>query len=85
MERRHNPVTPLHGQAARKARSAEDGQALRLALLFFVLGLVAAILGFTGVAGASFAIAKFLFFVFLILCLLFVVLGLGVMRRISGR
>jgi uncharacterized membrane protein YtjA (UPF0391 family) len=58
---------------------------LRLALLFFVFGLVAAILGFTGIAGASFAIAKFLFFVFLALCIVFVVLGLGVMRRLSGR
>jgi len=56
---------------------------LRLALLFFVFGLAAAILGFTGIAGASFAIAKFLFFVFLVLCIVFVVLGLGVMRRLS--
>ncbi|HEX3431534.1 MAG TPA: DUF1328 domain-containing protein [Rhizomicrobium sp.] len=58
---------------------------LRLALLFFVLGLVAAILGFGGLAGASFAIAKFLFFVFLILCIIFVVLGLGIMRSSSPR
>ena len=58
---------------------------LRLALLFFVFGLVAAILGFGGIAGASFAIAKFLFFVFLIPCIIFVVLGLGVTRGFSGR
>lgn len=58
---------------------------LRLALLFFVLGIVAAILGFGGIAGASFAVAKFLFFVFLILCIVFVVLGLGVVRSISRR
>ena len=58
---------------------------LRLALLFFVLGLVAALLGFGGVAGASFAIAKFFFFVFLILCIVFVVLGLGIVRGLSRR
>ena len=58
---------------------------LRLALLFFVFGLVAAILGFGGIAGASFAIAKFLFFVFLVLCIIFVVLGLGLVQRFSGR
>jgi uncharacterized membrane protein YtjA (UPF0391 family) len=58
---------------------------LRLALLFFVLGLVAAVLGFGGVAGASFAIAKFLFFVFLILCIIFVVLGFGIVRGFSRR
>jgi uncharacterized membrane protein YtjA (UPF0391 family) len=58
---------------------------LRFALLFFVLGLVAAILGFGGVAGASFAIAKFLFFIFLILCIVFVVLGLGIVSSFSRR
>ncbi|HLY07271.1 MAG TPA: DUF1328 family protein [Rhizomicrobium sp.] len=58
---------------------------LRLALLFFVLGLAAAILGFGGIAGASFAIAKFLFFIFLILFIVFVVLGLGIVRGLSRR
>ena len=58
---------------------------LRLALLFFVLGVVAAILGFGGIAGASFAIAKFLFFIFLILCIVFIVLGLGIVRGLSRR
>ncbi|HEX9158985.1 MAG TPA: DUF1328 domain-containing protein [Rhizomicrobium sp.] len=58
---------------------------LRLALLFFVLGIVAAILGFGGIAGASFAIAKVLFFIFLILCIVFVVLGLGIVRGLSRR
>lgn len=58
---------------------------LRLALLFFVLGVVAAILGFGGVAGASFAIAKLLFFIFLILFIVFVVLGLGVVRGLGKR
>lgn len=58
---------------------------LRLALLFLVLGIVAALLGFGGIAGASFAIAKILFFVFLILCIAFVVLGLGIVRSLSRR
>ena len=38
---------------------------LRLAILFLILGLVAAVLGFGGVAGASFAIAKTLVWIFL--------------------
>ena len=33
---------------------------LHMALVFLVIGLVAALLGFTTIAGASFAIAKFL-------------------------
>jgi uncharacterized membrane protein YtjA (UPF0391 family) len=58
---------------------------LRLALLFLILGLVAGVLGFGGIAGASFAIAKVLFGIFLLLCLVFLVLGLGVVRGITGR
>lgn len=58
---------------------------LRLALFFLVLGIIAAVLGFGGIAGASFAIAKFLFVIFLVLCLVFLVLGLRVARGITGR
>jgi uncharacterized membrane protein YtjA (UPF0391 family) len=55
---------------------------LRLALIFLVIGLVAALLGFTTIAGASIAIAKLLAFAFLILFLLFLVLGLTTVRRV---
>jgi len=57
---------------------------LRLALLFLILGLAAGILGFGGIAGASFAIAKILFFVFLVIFLVFVFLGLSAARRLGG-
>jgi uncharacterized membrane protein YtjA (UPF0391 family) len=57
---------------------------LRLAILFLILGLVAAVLGFGGVAGASFAIAKLLFWVFLVIFLIFLVLGLVAARKVSG-
>jgi uncharacterized membrane protein YtjA (UPF0391 family) len=57
---------------------------LRLAILFLVLGLIAAVLGFGGVAGASFAIAKFLFWIFLVIFLIFLVLGLVAARKVSG-
>lgn len=40
------------------------------ALTFFVLALIAAALGFGGIAGASAGIAKILFFVFLVLLVL---------------
>jgi len=55
---------------------------LRLALIFFLVGLAAALLGFTGIAGASFAIAKVFALVFLVLFLLFLVLGLSAANRI---
>ena len=57
---------------------------LRLAILFLVLGLNAAVLGFGGVAGASFAIAKILVWVFLVIFVIFLVLGLVAARRVSG-
>jgi len=40
---------------------------LRYAIIFLVIALVAGILGFGGIAGASVGIAKILFFVFVAL------------------
>ncbi|MBI4476886.1 MAG: DUF1328 domain-containing protein [Acidobacteria bacterium] len=54
------------------------------AFVFLVVGLVAAALGFGSVAGASFAIAKFLAGLFLVLFLVFLVLGLTAANRIRG-
>ncbi len=55
---------------------------LHMAIVFLVIGLIAAVLGFTTIAGASFAIAKFLAGLFLILFLIFLVIGLSAARRI---
>jgi uncharacterized membrane protein YtjA (UPF0391 family) len=55
---------------------------VRLALLFLLIGVVAAVLGFTSIAGASFAIAKFFAFVFLVLYLVFLAVGMSVAKRI---
>jgi uncharacterized membrane protein YtjA (UPF0391 family) len=44
-------------------------------LTFLVLALIAALLGFTTVAGASYAVAKILFFVFLVLLVVSLVTG----------
>lgn len=57
---------------------------LRWAFLFLVIGLIAALLGFGGIAGASFTIAKTLFWVFLVIFLVLLVAGLAAGRRISG-
>jgi uncharacterized membrane protein YtjA (UPF0391 family) len=54
------------------------------ALVFLLVGLVAAALGFTDVAGASFAVAKFLAGLFLLLFLIFLVLGLTAYRKITS-
>jgi uncharacterized membrane protein YtjA (UPF0391 family) len=55
---------------------------LRWALIFLVVGLVAGLLGFTSVAGASIAIAKTLFFIFMVIFLVLLIAGLTVARRL---
>ena len=48
---------------------------LRWALIFFVIALVAAVFGFSGVAGDAAWIGKILLFVFLILAIASLVMG----------
>jgi uncharacterized membrane protein YtjA (UPF0391 family) len=55
---------------------------LQLALLFLVVGLVAGVLGFTSIAGASFAIAKFLAGLFLLLFVIFLILAIAGVRKV---
>jgi uncharacterized membrane protein YtjA (UPF0391 family) len=55
---------------------------LQLALLFLVVGLIAGVLGFTAIAGASFAIAKFLAGLFLLLFVVFLILAIAGVRKI---
>jgi uncharacterized membrane protein YtjA (UPF0391 family) len=52
------------------------------AVVFLIVGLVAAALGFTTIAGATFAIAKFLAGLFLVLFVIFLILGVTAARRI---
>jgi uncharacterized membrane protein YtjA (UPF0391 family) len=55
---------------------------LQWALTFLVIGLLAALLGFTSIAGASFAIAKFLAGLFLVLFIVFLILAIAGVRKI---
>jgi len=55
---------------------------LHMALVFLVIGLLAAVLGFTTIDGASFAIAKFLAGLFLVLFLVFLVIAIAAGRKI---
>jgi uncharacterized membrane protein YtjA (UPF0391 family) len=51
---------------------------LKWALIFLVIALVAGALGFTGVARGAATISKILFGVFLVLFIIFILLGLTV-------
>ena len=49
---------------------------LQYAAVFFVIALIAALFGFTGIAAGAVEIAKILFFVFVLLFVVSLILGL---------
>jgi uncharacterized membrane protein YtjA (UPF0391 family) len=53
---------------------------LRWALVFFLVSIVAGLLGFTDISIASADIARILFYIFLIIFLVLLVLGLTIFR-----
>jgi uncharacterized membrane protein YtjA (UPF0391 family) len=48
---------------------------LNWAVTFFVIAIIAAVLGFTNIAGSAIDIAKILFFVFLVLAVVSFIFG----------
>jgi len=65
------------------ARPVQEADSmLKGALIFLVIGLVAALLGFTTIAGASFAIAKVLAGIFLFIFLVMLVMALFVTKAV---
>jgi uncharacterized membrane protein YtjA (UPF0391 family) len=52
------------------------------AITFLIIALIAAVLGFGGIAGTAIGIAKILFGVFLVLFLVSLIAGMGRGRRI---
>ncbi|WP_428979962.1 DUF1328 domain-containing protein [Brevundimonas pondensis] len=59
---------------------SEDRSMLRWAIIFFIIALVAAVLGFGGISGMSFEIAKFIAIIAVILFVVSLVVG-GVRGR----
>jgi uncharacterized membrane protein YtjA (UPF0391 family) len=49
---------------------------LKWALFFFIISIVAAAFGFTGISEATAGIAKILFFIFIVVFLVLLVLGI---------
>src|SRR5579864_8850153 len=64
-------------QSARLENCRGDSGMLYYALLFLIIAIVAAILGFGGLADTSAAIAKMLFLVFIVVFVLSLVLHIG--------
>jgi uncharacterized membrane protein YtjA (UPF0391 family) len=81
--RRNPQLEPADGSAAtgRPAGVAEQAMTiLKWALIFFLVSIVAGLLGFTGISAASADIARFLFYVFVAIFLVLLILGLTIFR-----
>ena len=57
---------------------------LKWALVFFVIAIIAAVFGFTGIAAGAEDIARVLFFLFLAVVVLFVILAAFAGRAVGG-
>jgi uncharacterized membrane protein YtjA (UPF0391 family) len=53
---------------------------LKWALIFFLVSIVAGIFGFTDISAASADVARFLFYVFVVIFLVLLILGLTIFR-----
>lgn len=56
---------------------------IKWAIIFAVAALVLGILGFSGLAGAAWGIAQFLFWAMIVIALLFFVLGMTVYKKVT--
>lgn len=54
---------------------------LRWSIMFFVIAIIAALFGFTGLSGEAAGIGKFLAFLFLVLFVLSLIFGRGTLSR----
>ena len=57
---------------------------LKWAAIFFVIAMVAAAFGFTGIAEGATEVAKILFYIFLAIFVTFLIAGLVLARKISS-
>jgi uncharacterized membrane protein YtjA (UPF0391 family) len=55
---------------------------LKWALIFFLISIVAAVFGYTGISVASADIARVLFYIFVVIFLVLLVLGVAAARRV---
>ena len=56
---------------------------IKWAIIFAVIGLIAGVLGFTGLAGAAMGIAKFLFWAAIIIAVILFILGFTVFKKVT--
>src|SRR5690606_15420152 len=67
----------------RGTRPSRSHAMIKWAIIFAIIGLVAGLLGFTGLAGAAMGIAKFLFWAAVIIAIILFVLGMTVYKKLT--
>lgn len=56
---------------------------IKWAIIFAIIGAIAGVLGFGGIAGASMGIAKFLFWAGIIIAAILFILGMTIARKVA--
>lgn len=56
---------------------------IKWAIIFAIIGVIAGVLGFGGIAGGAFGIAKFLFWAAVIIAVVLFVLGVTVYKKVT--
>ena len=56
---------------------------IKWAIIFAVIGIIAGVLGFGGIAGGAFGIAKFLFWAAIIIAVVLFLLGVTVFKKVT--
>ena len=56
---------------------------IKWAIIFAIIGLIAGVLGFTGIAGAAMGIAKFLFWAAVIIAVVLFLLALTIFKKVT--
>lgn len=56
---------------------------IKWAIIFAVIGLLAGLLGFSGLAGAAMGIAKFLFWAGIIIAVVLFILGFTIFKKVT--
>lgn len=56
---------------------------IKWAIIFAIIGVVAGVLGFGGIAGGAFGIAKFLFWAAIIIAVVLFLLGVTLFKKVT--
>ncbi len=56
---------------------------IKWAIIFAIIGVIAGVLGFGGIAGGAFGIAKFLFWAAIIIAVVLFLLGVTLFKKVT--